>query len=134
MPSEAAVAVLVGADRVSDDPVADGEARDILADFDDLAGDVGSQHGRVGQPPVGQVGSDLDDPVQRVDRDRVSAHDDLVVAGLGVRGVLDLELRHEGRSARRRSWRDGRCLAWSELLLEMVDCTWCSAQHDRSLH
>jgi len=86
------VGVLVDADRVRQHPVADPETSDCLTNLDHLARDVGTQHGRVIQPAVRQAALDLDDPVQRVDRDGAVANHDLVVAGRGVRGVAYLQL------------------------------------------
>jgi hypothetical protein len=58
-PFGGAVAVLVGADRVAEHPVAHAEARDRPADRDDLARNVRAQDGWIRQPAVGEstVGS-----------------------------------------------------------------------------
>ena len=87
-----AVAVLVGAHRVPENPVAHPEPGDPATDLDNLARDVGPQHRRVLQPAVGEVARDLDDPVERVDGDGVVADDDLVVPGRGVRRGSYFEL------------------------------------------
>ncbi len=74
---------LLHADRVRDDPVADGEARDAGADLLDLARDVLAEHRGVRQPAVHEVAHVLLHGVERVDRDGADADRDLAVPRSG---------------------------------------------------
>jgi hypothetical protein len=86
-----AVALGVGADRVTEHAIAGLEAGDGAADLDDLAGGVGAEHEGILDPAEQEVARDLLDPVDRVHRHGVVADDDLVGPRRRVRGRADLE-------------------------------------------
>jgi hypothetical protein len=85
------VAVLVGADRHAEHPVAHSEARDSRADLDDDARDIRADDRRILHPRIDDRADLLQDPVEGVDGHGPVLDHDLVGLGARVGGGPDVE-------------------------------------------
>jgi len=85
------VAFLVRAHRVTQDTVADLEARDAGSDLDHFARNVGTDDERVLDPREEQVAHRLRQPVERIDRHSAVLDDNLVLSRGGVGRGSDLK-------------------------------------------